>query len=64
MEAYRYKAINAQGRVDAANPADLEVRLSRMGLDLVNFRELRSSAKNITGRGIKGVDLITFCFHL
>ncbi|MGR8920444.1 MAG: type II secretion system F family protein [Gammaproteobacteria bacterium] len=69
MEAYRYKAINAQGRVfqgrvDAANPADLEVRLSRMGLDLVNYRELPSRHKNVTGRGIRRVDLITFCFHL
>lgn len=69
MDAYRYKAINAQGRVfqgrvDAVNPADLEVRLSRMGLDLVNFRELPSRTKSVTGRGIKRVDLITFCFHL
>lgn len=69
MEAYRYKAINAQGRVfqgrvDAVNPADLETRLSRMGLDLVNYREMRSHAQNVTGRGIKRVDLITFCFHL
>jgi type IV pilus assembly protein PilC len=69
MEAYRYKAINAtgrilQGRVDAANPADLEVRLSRMGLDLVNFRAMPSNDKNVTGRGVKRVDLITFCFHL
>lgn len=69
MEAFRYKAINAQGRVlqgriDAANPADLEVRLSRMGLDLVNFRELPGRGRNITGRGITRADLITFCFHL
>ena len=69
MEAYRYKAVNAtgrrfQGRVDAVNPADLEVRLSRMGLDLINYRELRSRAKNVTGRGVRRVDLITFCFHL
>ena len=69
MEAYRYKAINAQGRtiqgrVDAVNPADLELRLSRLGLDLVNFRELSSRTKNITGRGVKRTDLITFCFHL
>ncbi len=69
MEAFRYKAVNAQGRVmqgriDAANPADLEVRLSRMGLDLVNFRELPAHGRNITGRGIKRIDLITFCFHL
>jgi type IV pilus assembly protein PilC len=69
MEAYRYKAINAdgrilQGRVDAVNPADLETRLSRMGLDLVNYRELPARGRNVTGRGIKRVDLITFCFHL
>jgi type IV pilus assembly protein PilC len=69
MEAYRYKAVNArgrmlQGRIDAANPADLDIRLSRMGLDLVNFRELPARGPNITGRGIKRIDLITFCFHL
>ena len=69
MEAYRYKAINAQGRVsqgrvDAVNPADLETRLARMGLDLVNFRELPSRNRNVTGRGIARIDLITFCFHL
>lgn len=69
MEAYRYKAINAQGRVlqgrvDAVNPADLETRLARMGLDLVNFRELPSRNRNVTGRGIERIDLITFCFHL
>lgn len=68
MEAYRYKAVNArghvlQGRIDAANPADLEVRLSRLGLDLVNYRELRRH-HHVTGRGIRRVDLITFCFHL
>ncbi|MCB1745630.1 MAG: type II secretion system F family protein [Gammaproteobacteria bacterium] len=68
MEAYRYKAVNAQGRVlqgriDAVNPADLETRLSRLGLDLVNYRELKRH-KHVTGRGIQRVDLITFCFHL
>ena len=69
MEVFRYKAINDQGRVlrgkvDAANPADLETRLSRIGLDLVNFKEVKSKHKNVTGRGIKRTDLITFCFHL
>ncbi len=69
MEVFRYKAINDKGRVirgkvDAVNPADLETRLSRIGLDLVNFKELKSKHKNVTGRGIKRADLITFCFHL
>ena len=69
MEVYRYKAIDNSGkvtvgRIDAVNPADLEVRLGRLGLDLINFDELRSRQKNVTGRGIKRSDLITFCFHL
>ena len=69
MEVYRYRAMNDQGRilqgkVDAVNPADLEVRLSRLGLDLVNYKEVKTKNKNVTGRGIKRTDLITFCFHL
>ncbi len=69
MEAFRYKAINDQGKVfhgkvDAANPADLETRLSRIGLDLINYKELQSKHRNVTGRGVKRTDLITFCFHL
>lgn len=69
MEVFRYKAIDERGRfrrgkADAANPADLEIRLSRLGLDLVNFSEVRSARRNATGAGIRTVDLITFCFHL
>lgn len=69
MEVYRYRAMNDQGRilqgkVDAVNPADLEVRLSRLGLDLVNYKEIKTQNQNVTGRGIKRTDLITFCFHL
>ena len=69
MEVYRYKAIDERGRItrgraDAVNAADLEVRLSRLGLDLINFRELKSSQRHATGVGIPRIDLITFCFHL
>ena len=69
MEVYRYRAMNDQGRilqgkVDAINPADLEVRLSRLGLDLVNYKEVKTKSQNVTGRGIRRTDLITFCFHL
>ncbi len=68
MDAFLYKAMNAQGRlvfgrVDAMNAGDLEMRLTRMGLDLVNFRQLKSR-KGAAGRGVQRVDLITFCFHL
>ena len=69
MEAFRYKAINAQGRTsrgrtDAVNAADLEVRLSRLGLDLLSFTELKSAPHAVIGNGIRTVDLITFSFHL
>lgn len=68
MEVFRYKAMDERGRIrrgraDAANPADLETRLSRLGLDLLDYRELRSTRQH--GRaGIRRIDLITFCFHL
>lgn len=69
MEVFYYKAMNDQGRVltgqaDAINPGDLELRLRRMGLDLINYRELRSRGSRVSSRGIKRVDLITFFFHL
>ena len=69
MEAYRYKAMDERGRIrrgriEAANAADLEARLSRSGLDLLNFTELKLARHGVTGAGIKPVDLITFCFHL
>lgn len=69
MEVFQYKAVNQQGRmmfgrVDAANVNDLEMRLARMGLDLVNYKALKSRGRNVTGRGVQRVDLITFCFHL
>ncbi len=53
-----------RGRVDAFNVADLELRLKKMGLDLVNYKELASRLPGVAGRGVKRRDLITLCFHL
>ncbi|HSR61855.1 MAG TPA: type II secretion system F family protein [Gammaproteobacteria bacterium] len=69
MEVFQYKAIDSTGRlhngkVDAVNIADLESRLGRMGLDLVNYKDLGSSGPKITGTGVTRRDLITFCFHI
>lgn len=69
MEFYQYKAIDDRGRIhngqsDAANAADLEMRLSKLNLDLINYKEVKSSTNKITGAGVKRRDLITFCFHL
>lgn len=69
MEAYQYKAIDETGRihngkVDAVNIADLEARLAKMDLDLVNYKSLGTTGPKITGAGVSRRDLITFCFHL
>jgi len=68
MEAYQYKAIDERGRthigqVDAANIADLEMRLNKLNLDLINYKEIKSTSNSVTGSGVKRRDLITFCFH-
>jgi type IV pilus assembly protein PilC len=67
--AYRYKAMDkigrpARGRLNAMNEVDLELRLRRMGLDLITFRRIKESASKL-GRGhISRQDLITFCFDM
>ena len=64
----RYKAMDERGRklggeIEAANAADLESRLSRLGLDLITFREVR--ARRAIGRGrVRRGDLVGFCFHM
>lgn len=69
MATFQYKAVDAggrfqHGRVDAVNTADLESRLAKMGLDLVNFKEVKHQGKSSTYYGVKRRDLITFCFHM
>jgi type IV pilus assembly protein PilC len=69
MAAYRYKAIDktgrpARGKLDAANEVDLELRLKKMGLDLIIARPARSHGASISGGSITRQDLITFCFDL
>lgn len=65
---FDYKAVSADGqmtygRIDAINLTDLEMRLRRLNLDLVN-------ASPITHRSLFGaqrlprLELINFCFHL
>ena len=69
MAAYQYKAIDrtgrpARGKLDAANEVDLELRLKKMGLDLIIARPVRSQGPSISRGSIKRQDLITFCFDL
>ncbi len=68
MALFSYKAIDAHGKailgqVEALNLVDLELRLKRMGLDLVVGGQSRR--QGISGSaGVKREDLINFCFHL
>lgn len=68
MALYSYKAVDTHGKsimgqIEAINLIDLELRLQRMGLDLIiggPARRRTSMFKGAIGRP----DLINFCFHL
>lgn len=69
MPAFEYKAVDksgrsARGKLDAANEVDLELRLRKMGLDLITTRLLRSHSPTLASGNITRQDLITFCFDL
>jgi type IV pilus assembly protein PilC len=67
MPIYAYKAVNLRGRringrMDAVNEVDLEMRLKRMELDFINGHQIRNRA--LFGANIPRRELINFCFHL
>jgi type IV pilus assembly protein PilC len=70
MPSYEYKAIDKTGRparggVDAVNEVDLELRLRRMGLDLITYKQVDHRASTLASGGkVTRQDLINFCFDL
>jgi type IV pilus assembly protein PilC len=70
VASFQYKAVDktgrpARGALDAVNEVDLELRLRRMGLDLITFREVEKSAGGFgAGSSVTRRDLITFCFDM
>jgi type IV pilus assembly protein PilC len=67
VSLYAYKAMDPGGRMifgrmDAINPIDLEMRLKRMELDLVNGEPVKQGG--FGGGKIERRELIAFCFHL
>lgn len=70
MPSYEYKAIDKAGRparggLDAVNEVDLELRLRRMGLDLITYKQVERQATTFGGGGkITRQDLINFCFDM
>ncbi len=68
MALFAYRAIDADGRIstgnlDASNAIDLELRLKRLGLDLLTYDAVKRSTAART-RHVTRTELITFCFHL
>ena len=68
MALFTYKAIDATGKsrigqTEAINVVDLELRLKRMGLDLIVGSPAKRAFGGLGGR-ITRADLINFCFHL
>jgi type IV pilus assembly protein PilC len=70
MPSFRYKAVEKSGRralggMDAVNEVDLELRLKRMGLDLITASVVdRSSSIVAAASKITRQDLINFCFDM
>lgn len=69
MATFNYKAIDktglhAQGQMDAMNEADLEIRLERMGLDLITFKSTEKSKSAFSKNKVSNRDLVMFCFQL
>ena len=68
MALYTYKAVNAAGKkvpgqIEALNIVDLELRLKRMGLDLIVGGPAKAGG-GLGAASVKRIDLINFCFHL
>ena len=69
MPLFTYKAIDTQGKailgqLDALNLFDLDMRLKRMGLDLVRGGPARRGGSLLRAGAVKRSELINFCFQL
>ena len=69
MALFTYKAVDTRGKailgqIEAMNIVDLEMRLKRMGLDLVRGGPARRGSGLLRGGTVKRGELINFCFHM
>lgn len=69
MASFNYKAIDKLGRsaigqMDALNEVDLEIRLERMGLDLITYRVTKKSSSLFNSNKVSNQDLVMFCFQI
>ncbi|MEQ1603095.1 MAG: type II secretion system F family protein [Methylophilaceae bacterium] len=69
MPSYSYKAVDkigrpAQGEIEAINEIDLELRLQRIGLDLITFKPLKKTSAFFSRSRVSLQDLVMFCFQM
>jgi type IV pilus assembly protein PilC len=69
MPSFQYKAIDKSGRqargaLEAVNEVDLELRLRRMGLDLITYKAVEHQASALGAIKITRQDLVNFCFDM
>lgn len=69
MPTFNYKAVDqnghpAQGQIDAQNEIDLELRLARIGLDLITFRLARKSSSPFSSKKVSLKELVMFSFQI
>ncbi|MDC8759870.1 type II secretion system F family protein [Janthinobacterium fluminis] len=69
MPQYAYRAMDTAGQLvpgvmDASNVPDLELRLHRMQLDLIDFKASSQELVLLGKRVVRRADLINFCFHM
>ena len=70
MPSFEYKAVDGAGKpsrgaLEAVNDADLELRLRRMGLDLITCRQAaRGTSRLGRVRRVTRQDLINLCFDI
>jgi type IV pilus assembly protein PilC len=71
VPSFHYKAIDktgqpARGGLDAVNEVDLELRLRRMGLDLITCKQVdrQTSTTLAAGGAVTRQDLVNFCFDM
>ncbi len=66
---YNYKAMTADGQItkgnmEALHIMDLDAKLQRQGLDLINAREKKEAKLRFNGKKKQRYELINFCFYL
>lgn len=69
MTQFVYQAMDAEGKLlrgnmDASNLSDLELRLKRMELDLIDCKAVGRQTLAFRKRPINRSDLINFCFYM